>query len=577
MTNDLPTFLLSLLSEDYVFFNEGDVVWDGRRHEIRGVQLNGAKMEDLLDYLQRGFDFDSPQEAATYLLSFLREAEKDEELVVPRDKVAPALLVPFWDGDLTAIPLALYATCAGALSVEGGVGRYEVCYDSRLARGIPRFFDLVARLIWDLRACTKSLVGKPFSISFMGTLNFDASQVLGEVDEPVEGAQEACSFMDVDDVPQIGAGEEPRSAETVDESLEKLEQLAGLKQALEQIADDIGAFEGSEKEDRECCLPTELLEERACGSEFSCQVPRGWVVSEDVPNREFVLAADAVESEDELADSNHVLHCSMSAPANEEVQDFSDRYGTPTFFWAMKYVADANNPVNEVLESYEVDGTNCRVLVTRIRMFGCLEFYLRPYGPRCNNFLRVCLREESDATLGSARAFVNALAASITFLEPVECTSLSCLREYPKEQLDVEAFRTDASGVALAATMVREMVANAAAQLAHRTGEASTQRELERAVAFALGVLNDHASRDIALAVDAAERQLAVGEADDETRRLLYEAVKDVAANSLVRSEHLSSFTTPVNRLAGLLVTPEVEKVEARIEALRPGGEKNAC
>ena len=44
MTNDFPTFLLSLLSEDYVFFNEGDVVWDGRRHEIRGVQLNGAKM-----------------------------------------------------------------------------------------------------------------------------------------------------------------------------------------------------------------------------------------------------------------------------------------------------------------------------------------------------------------------------------------------------------------------------------------------------------------------------------------------------------------------------------------------------
>ena len=575
MTNDYPTFLLSLLSEDYVFFNEGDVVWDGRRHEIRGVQLNGAKIDDFLDYLQRGSDFDSPQEAATYLLSFLREAEKDEELVVPRDKVAPALLVPFWDGDLTAIPLALYATCAGALSVEGGVDRYEVCYDSRLARGIPRFFDLVARLIWDLRACTKSLAGKPFSISFMGTLNFDASQVLGEVDEPVEGAQEACSFMDVDDVPQIGAGEEPRSAETVDESLEKLEQLAGLKQALEQIADDIGAFEGSEKEDCECCLPTELLEERACGSEFSCQVPRGWVVSEDVPNREFVLAADAVESEDELADSNHVLHCSMNAPANEEVQEFSDKYGTQIFFWAMKFVADANNPVNEVLESHEVEGANCRVLVTRIKMLGCLEFYLRPYGPRCNNFLRVCLREESDATLDAAREFVDALAASITLSEPVESTSLRCLREYPKEQVDVETFRTDALGVALAAKMVREMVANAGVQIAQRRGEASTQREVERAAAWALGELNDHVARDMALVVDAAKCQLAVGEADDETRQLFYEAVKDVAAESIVRKEHLSGFTTPVNRLASFLVTPSVKKVEASIEGLRPGGERS--
>lgn len=210
---DLPTFLLSLLSKDYLFFGEGDVFWDGAHHEIRGLQFNAAKLDGLLDYARSVSDFVDEREVASYLISFLHEAEKDEVLVVPREEVAPGLLVPFWEGDLTAVSLALYATCAAALVVEGGGEGYVVFYDTRLARGIPRFFDRVARLLWDLRACTRSLAGEPFSVTFAGVRNLDADRVFGEVADFVAGAQEPQALMRVEGVPTIGALEEPEPPE----------------------------------------------------------------------------------------------------------------------------------------------------------------------------------------------------------------------------------------------------------------------------------------------------------------------------------------------------------------------------
>lgn len=213
MVRDLPTFLLSLLSKDYLFFSEGDVFWDGTHHEIRGLQFNAAKLDGLLDYARGVSDFVDEREVASYLISFLHEAEKDEALIVPREEVAPGLLVPFWEGDLTAVSLALYATCAAALSVEGGGEGYVVLYDTRLARGIPRFFDRVARLLWDLRACTRSLAGEPFSVTFAGVRNLDADRVFGEVADFVDGAQEPRALMRVEGVPTIGALEEPEAPE----------------------------------------------------------------------------------------------------------------------------------------------------------------------------------------------------------------------------------------------------------------------------------------------------------------------------------------------------------------------------
>ena len=204
MIRDLQTFLLTLLSDEYIFFEEGDIIWDGGHHAFRGVQFNAAKLDELQSIVQNCSDFDDIYEAAQYLVAFLSEAEKDEDLIVPREEVASGLLVPFWEGDLTGSTLALYAACAGALRVEGGAESYDVYYDVRLARGIPHFFDRVARLLWDLRVPTLPLREAPFSISFRGARNVDADVILGDVDEPVKGAQDAQALMEVIAMPQIG-------------------------------------------------------------------------------------------------------------------------------------------------------------------------------------------------------------------------------------------------------------------------------------------------------------------------------------------------------------------------------------
>ena len=91
-----------------------------------------------------------------------------------------------------------------ALMVDSpGDNKYTVSYDTRLAKGIPRFFDLVAHLIWRLRQPLRSLRSCPFDISFISARNIDLDQMVdGEVFF-VAGAQEYPGAMTVTDAPVI--------------------------------------------------------------------------------------------------------------------------------------------------------------------------------------------------------------------------------------------------------------------------------------------------------------------------------------------------------------------------------------
>lgn len=111
---------------------------------------------------------------------------------------------------MTGITLANLAACAAAFQVtqvEGSV--YTVLYDGRLAQGIPCFFDLVGRLLWDLRQGMLSLQEKPFKVVFLQARNFDADQCLGSVDHPVQGAQNNPDVLEVNQCPAIVLPDEP--------------------------------------------------------------------------------------------------------------------------------------------------------------------------------------------------------------------------------------------------------------------------------------------------------------------------------------------------------------------------------
>ncbi len=212
---DDPTRRMTRLSDDWFFFMDDEIAWDGHHHAIAGAQLNGAKADELLDFVNSCIPgFDDVNEVFQYFVTLLNEIEKDEGLIVPRAMIAPGVQKAIREGDLTGLTLANLAACGKAFCVQKVErGAYRVIFDSRLIKGIPSFLDLVARLVWDLRQCTNSMRGKPFEISFLQARNIDADHYLGSVEAPVPGAQKYAMFMKVTEAPRIALPSASEAAE----------------------------------------------------------------------------------------------------------------------------------------------------------------------------------------------------------------------------------------------------------------------------------------------------------------------------------------------------------------------------
>mgnify|MGYP007084594409 FL=1 len=200
---DLPVLMLSLLSDDLLFFQEGEIAWDGKRHSIRGIQANAPKLDELSAVAEEG-GFDDISDLVKHFIAFIGKLEEDEGLVVPCGAIAPEISNSLPEGDLTGITLANLAAFARAIIVRNtDDGNYGVLYDSRLSMGIPCFFNLMARLIWDMRQLSLSLAGKPFTVSFVGSRNFDADVLFPTTVSSVAGRQENPLSMTVDQCPSI--------------------------------------------------------------------------------------------------------------------------------------------------------------------------------------------------------------------------------------------------------------------------------------------------------------------------------------------------------------------------------------
>lgn len=200
---DLPVLMLSLLSDDLLFFQEGEIAWDGKRHSIRGIQANAPKLDELSAVAEEG-GFDDISDLVKHFVAFIGKLEEDEGLVVPRGAIAPEISNSLPEGDLTGITLANLASFARAIIVRNtDDGNYGVLYDNRLAVGIPCFFNLMARLIWDMRQLSLSLAGKPFTVAFVGSRNFDADVLFPTTVSSVAGRQENPLSMTVDQCPLI--------------------------------------------------------------------------------------------------------------------------------------------------------------------------------------------------------------------------------------------------------------------------------------------------------------------------------------------------------------------------------------
>lgn len=200
---DNVTLFVYLLSGDYFFFNDDDIVWDGMRHSITGIQVN-APQADQLQRIAVNTGYDGIEELANYLIAVMSELEKDEGLRVPRGLIAPNIRKEICEGDLTGITFMNLATRSQSLAMNlTEDDAYTFAYDMRLARGIPSFFDLAARWIWDLRDCFASLRNLPFTITWASCRNLDVETRYGLVDEPVAGAQVFPLVTQVTSCPEI--------------------------------------------------------------------------------------------------------------------------------------------------------------------------------------------------------------------------------------------------------------------------------------------------------------------------------------------------------------------------------------
>ena len=239
----IPNFVLGLLAEDYLYFPDDTISWNGSHHEISRVDVNFMMRSGLIDRVHDAWcaDMDDIEEVSQFLVNILNEIEEDEALHVPKELVSDVIRGPVCDGmnigaggDLTGITLANLAAMASSIRLDDEISRdtYTLMYDTRLAKGIPQFFNLMGRLIWDMRACSKSLADKPFTVNFVGVRNVDADVLYG--DEPVRsvpGAQRARKSLVVKSAPEITLPEVAKAAPTKEPKAKSAKPKAAADEA----------------------------------------------------------------------------------------------------------------------------------------------------------------------------------------------------------------------------------------------------------------------------------------------------------------------------------------------------------
>lgn len=200
---DLPATMLALLSNGYVSFGEKDLSWSKGNHVIRGLQI-GSPVHPRLATLARVNGFKNTDDLLEHFMAFMKQVDKDEELIVPKASIAKALGSLVRRGDLTGITLVNLTASEAFRVINDSPNSYTVMYDDALADGIPHFFDLMCRLLWDLRQCVETLKDVPFQATFTSCRNLDLSQLLSGSVSRVDGAQDNPGTVSVSEAPAIG-------------------------------------------------------------------------------------------------------------------------------------------------------------------------------------------------------------------------------------------------------------------------------------------------------------------------------------------------------------------------------------
>ena len=486
---DLVTSFFHLLSDYCVCFDDGMITWDGHHHAATGLHVDNEKVPELTEFAtQGGFD-DLNDYLNCFVDGFLNKlVEADEDLIVPRSAIHKALYPMLQEGDLTGLVLANFCGCNKALVIDNPEpDAYCVMYDTRIARGIPQFFNLVARMLWDMRQGLRSQQGVSFKVTFVAAKNVDLSMLV------------------VDDVRDVPGVQEKPGTKMI---------YSALKIQLDTSASDgcgaASAPAGGERPvnaggDRKVAASED---DRVWGNAFSVALPDGWIVDSDPSQKDtFVLSPTSSNSHMEGA---QVLY-SWRAETPEEMRGM-DQLEVRRAVIRTTHFPPMNNMVPRGLEYHEVQGDGCIVAVVQVGVglpgmdtgVG-LEFYVYPLY-RDNDCMRVTFYLWDRDRVDEARAFVDGLASTVR-LNKVEPLSWDiAFKKCFETKVEPEEFRDLAvQGVSLLITIRQSVYKSAVYETSLLDG--NTVLDRENAGLKALAQLNADSERYLDRILDAVDAQ----------------------------------------------------------------------
>lgn len=446
---------------------------------------------------------------------------------------------------MTGLVLANFCGCNKALVIDNPApDAYCVMYDTRIARGIPQFFNLVARMLWDMRQGLRSQQGVSFKVTFVAAKNVDLSLlVVGDVTD-VPGVQEKPGTKMVYSAPKI------QLDTSASDGCGTASAPAGGEQPVNARGDrKVAASEG----------------DRVWGNAFSVALPDGWIVDSDPSQKDTFVLSPA--SSNRHMEGAQVLY--SRRPETPEEMRSMDQLEVRRAVIRTTHFPPMNNMVPRGLEYHEVQGDGCIVAVVQVGVglpgmdtgIG-LEFYVYPLY-RDNDCMRVTFYSWGRDRVDEARAFVDGLASTVR-LNKVEPLSWDiAFKKCFETKVEPEEFRDLAvQGVSLLITIRQSVYKSAVYETSLIVGNTALDRE--NAGLKALAQLNADSERyldRILDAVDAQERLYGKGSS-------VYQGIRSAAANVIdVALLRVSNCNLEDGRDAEAILAPSehMREIRARI------------
>lgn len=169
-----------LLGEDLFFFNDGEIAFDGEHHVIKGIQINGAKVDEVPGLLENA------QALAMGLADCMMTIEQNEKLMCPLSEIDDELKEYINNEDLTGITLMhLFAWHLLKITENDIMGDaiestvhelvekhdFTIVGDTRVLNGIPNSHEMIDELIHSLLRYNDD--DRAISVNYIGMRNYD--------------------------------------------------------------------------------------------------------------------------------------------------------------------------------------------------------------------------------------------------------------------------------------------------------------------------------------------------------------------------------------------------------------------